>query len=1154
MTAAGFSRVSLDDKYLVDDGKIIINGKQALVRLPILQRQLDCRRGLNTAGFISGYRGSPLGNYDMELWKAKEFLNNNNIVFRPGLNEDLAATAVWGTQQLAFLPGRRVDGVFSIWYGKGPGVDRSGDALKHANMQGTEPKGGILLVFADDHAGKSSSVAHQSDHALAAHGIPVLYPASVPELIEFGIIGFALSRFAGLAVGLKVVNETADATSTMSIDIRKFAFVEPKDIPLPVGGIHIRKELLAVQEQDMRLVRYKLPLALAFARANRFDRIVFGSSRARFVIVTAGKAYADVMGALNLLGIGSAEAARLGLAVYKVAMIYPLEPQSLKEVAEVAEELLFVEEKRPQMETQAKAILFNDQRRPIISGKYDPDGLELLPADLSLDSLTVAYALTKRLIRLAPEIGDVLTQIATRLKQSNSVELGQLARLPCFCAGCPHNTSTTVPEGSFGLTGIGCHSMAMFLEKRNPLPVTHMGGEGANWLGIAPFTDTKHVFQNLGDGTYNHSGSLAIRAAVQNGANITYKILFNDAVAMTGGQYVEGELTVAKIVKQVLAENVQSVTVVSDHPDRFKGNQKIPRGVKVLHRDQLDTLQRELRETPGTTVLIYDQVCAAEKRRRKKRDTSPTVGHRVFINHLVCEGCGDCSTQSNCVAIQPLETDFGRKRKIDQSSCNEDFSCLRGFCPSFLTVEGGQGVNSTITLPDSLFKTLPDIQPPKLEQYNLMITGIGGTGVITIGAILAMAAHIETRGVSVYDMTGLSQKGGAVFSHVRLFRQSVTPLPVRLGPQEADLLIACDEVAMTHKEAIQSVNPEKTAVVINEDLTPTAEFQLKPDLPLNSSWFIGSIENKCGGRTAFRLAATSSAKRLLGDTIGSNMMMVGYCWQLGLIPLSRAALERAIELNGVAVAFNLQAFNLGRLAKADPVAFKSLLEDTEFPAIERPTNDLDEFIARRIRDLTAYQNTAYSRTYADLVQLARHAEVRLGVDGAQFSWAVARAAYQLMAYKDEYEVARLHTDPQFHAALRKEFGDHCRLTFHLSPPLFARRDPQTGRARKMKFGPAILSVFRILARFKWLRGTPVDFFGMTAERKMERRLRADYLELARELTGCLSSTNYADAVQLAEAPLRIRGFGIVKEQSAAIVLREMAERVTLLRHGSERLS
>jgi indolepyruvate ferredoxin oxidoreductase len=1139
--------VSLQDKYLLDRGRVFLSGRQALVRLPIQQRQLDRARGLNTAGFISGYRGSPLGSYDSELWKARRLLEQHDIRFQPGLNEDLAATAVWGTQQIGFVPGRTVDGVFAIWYGKGPGVDRSGDPFKHANLQGTEPHGGVLLVFGDDHAGKSSSTAHQSDLALAAHDIPILYPASVAEILELGLAGIALSRYSGLLVGLKIVNETADATAVVTLDDNPRRYVEP-ELAEPAGGVHIRKELLALLEQDARLARYKVPRAQQFARANRLDRVAFGAEHARFLLVTAGKAYADTREALDLLGVDEADARRIGIAVYKPAMIHPLEPEALRAAATAAHEIFFVEEKRAHMERQAASVLFNSSHRCRLSGKTDPHGAPLLPADVPLDPLIVAHALATRLREAIPDIVQLLPHFRARAdivreRVNRTLDAGSAVRRPAFCAGCPHSISTAVPEGSIGMTGIGCHGMAMFMPDRNPLPLTHMGGEGATWLGIAPFTTTKHVFQNLGDGTYNHSGSMAIRAAVQAKARLTYKILYNDAVAMTGGQPVEGGLTVGRIARQVLAEGVASVVVVSDQPERFRKSRELPAGVRALHRDELDGVQRELREAAGVTVLIYDQTCAAEKRRRRKRGQYPDPAERIFINHEVCEGCGDCSVQSNCLAIQPLETELGRKRVIDQSACNKDFSCTKGFCPSFVTVRGGRLRRSAGAWPSAVIESLPEAEVPALQRnFDMLITGVGGTGIVTLSAIVGMAAHLEERGANLYDMTGLSQKGGAVFSHVRLSAAPDAGISAKIAPCAADLVLACDAVAATHKEAIQTINASHTVVIVNDDVSATADFHQRPDVALSVEPLRVVLARASDGRVPQSLPATQLAMAFLGDAIATNMILLGYAWQKGCLPLSRASIERAIELNAVAVELNLRAFSLGRAAAATSADALLALIVQERPSEDTPTADLDSFVARRAADLRAYQNSEYADTYIDLVRRARTSEARLkGAAATRYAGSVARSAFKLMAYKDEYEVARLYADGRFEAALQRQFEGGYRLQFHLAPPLLALEDRRTGRPRKITLGAWMLPVFRGLARLKFLRETPLDIFGYSSERRMERQLRDQYVALIKARCSQLSAENYETSISLAAAPLQVRGFGVVKAAAAHALLAQMKQ-------------
>lgn len=1118
--------ITLDDKYRLDPGRALVGGRQALVRLPLVQREIDRRRGLKTAGLISGYRGSPLGGYDLELWKAAAILKANDIVFQPGLNEDLALTALAGSQQIDFLPGRKVDGVFAIWYGKGPGIDRSGDAIKHANLNGVSASGGLLLAFGDDHTGKSSTTAHQSDITLASWEVPVLYPSSVAEILDLGLAGIAMSRFSGLAIGLKLVNETADGTGILNLDTLP-NFIMP-ELAIPEGGVHIRREIRALQERDVRLVRHKLPRAAAFARANHLDRLVFGSPSPRFLIATAGKAFADVLAALELLGLSDERARRIGVGVYKVTLIFPLDPAGLDAAAARAEEIFFVEEKRAHMESQAKALLFNRPTRGRVTGKTAPDGAPLLPADLPLDGLIVAAALIERLRASIPELDAELPGLTAaaesiRVRLTRSSFVGPVVvRRPAFCPGCPHNTSTRVPEGSYGATGIGCHGMVLFHPERNPIPMGHMGAEGAHWIGLSPFTSTPHIFQNLGDGTYSHSGFLAIRAAIQAGVNITYKILLNDAVAMTGGQPVEGELTAARVAEQVRAEGVSRIVVVSDQPERFARADALPAGAELRHRDELNAVQEALRKEPGVSVLVYDQTCAAEKRRRRKINAYPDPNQRIFINALVCEGCGDCSVQSNCLAIQPLETELGRKRKIDQSACNKDFSCVKGFCPSFVTVEGGRPRR----LAEENLSTVTDLSEPKLpligDGFDMVMAGIGGTGVLTVSAILGMAAMIEGLGVSLYDMTGLSQKGGQVFSHIRLRRDPGAVVPARVGPAEADVVLAGDLVAAVQPEVLDTVAAGKTLIIGNSDVTATADFQTHRDLSIPQHTLIARLA-AAAGAAADLLPASRISEELLGDSIAANLLMLGYAWQRGAIPIALSSIETAIELNGKSVSSNLKAFAAGRLATID-----------ERAAAEAPLT-LQDFIARRTADLARYWNESYARRYTVLMATVQSATAY--VDGGEaFVWGVARSAYKLMAYKDEYEVARLYSDGRFREALTREFEGTRALRIHLAPPVLARIDPLNGRPRKMTFGTWILPAFKVLAAMKGLREGPLDVFARSAERRLERTLRDMYIDAISKLSSTLSACTLNDAVTLAQAPLDVRGFGAVKAQAAEALL------------------
>ena len=1134
MDGGAWPSVSLDDKYTLDEGRVFISGVQALVRLPLMQRRRDRAAGLNTAGFVSGYRGSPLGGYDAALWQAARHLEAHDILFRPGLNEDLAMAAVWGTQQLDFVPGRKVDGVFAIWYGKGPGVDRTGDALKHANFAGSHPNGGVLVVCGDDHTGKSSSMGHQSDQAMIAANIPLLYPASVQDYLDFGLHGFALSRFAGTLCGFKTVNETVTATATVAVDPRRPAIAAPRGAPEAPEGVHIRPEY-DPQGQDNRVVRYKLPRALAYARANRLDRPVFGAERpARLGIVTAGKATLDTLAALRLLGIDESAARGMGIGVYKVGMVWPLEPEGLAAFAAGCRELLFVEEKRPVMEDQAKALFYNRDPRPLVTGKRDGEGRPLLPADEPLEAAIVAAAIGDRLEPagvLDSARAERLAVLRARIGRNLPALSGGIARAPFFCSGCPHNTSTKVPDGSVAMAGIGCHGMALMIPERNTLPVPHMGAEGVPWTGMAPFTETGHVFQNLGDGTYVHSGSLGIRAAVQADVNMTYKILYNDAVAMTGGQPVEGAPSVGAIVRQLLDEGVKKVAVVSDDPGKFESPSEMPAGVAVHHREALDAVQKDMRRVAGITAIVYEQTCAAEKRRRRKRGAFPDPARRAFINPLVCEGCGDCSTKANCVSIHPLETEFGRKRRIDQSSCNKDYSCLAGFCPSFVTVEGG-GVRkpAPASVPASAFDGLPDPAPPAADpEWDVLIAGVGGTGVITVGAVLGMAAHIEGKGASVFDMTGLSQKNGAVYSHLKITDDPATGPAAGIGLGEADLLLGCDIVAATAPGAVRALEPGRTRAVLNTTVTPPPGFQMDGDMKLDGGFLARGLAEHVGADRAHEIDATRIALALTGDTIGANTFMIGHAFQSGGLPLSAASIERAIGINGVAVAFNVGAFRLGRLAAHDPEAVAALMPRA---AEEDIAADLDTMIEKRAVFLAAWQDSAYAARYRAAVERARAAEAALGA-GEAFATAVARHAFKLMAYKDEYEVARLYTDGDFERRIGEAFEGDFKLRFHLAAPLLARRDPHTGELKKREYGAWMLWAFRGLARLKGLRGTRWDPFGYTRERRAERRLRDRYLADIERLTANLSADTHELAVQIAEIPEQIRGFGHVKEKAMA---------------------
>ena len=1124
--------VTLDDKYTLESGRVYLTGIQALVRLPMVQRQRDVAAGLDTGCFISGYRGSPVGGYDQQLWRARGFLARNRIHFQPGVNEDLAATAVWGSQQTTLFEGATCDGVFAIWYAKGPGVDRSGDAIKHGNMAGSSPNGGVLLVAGDDHVAKSSTVPHQSEFAFMDANVPVLNPAGVQEILDFGLHGFALSRYSGCWIAFKTTPENMDSSASISVDPARLQIVLP-DLDMPAGGLNIRwpDDWL---EQETRLHHHKLPAARAYARANGLDRIMLDSSRARLGIVTAGKSYLDVRQALDDLGIGEAEAEAIGLRLYKVGMPWPLEPEGLAECAAGLEELLVIEEKRPLIEQQVKDLLYNApaSARPRVVGKFDEAGRRLQDPDGELLPARIARVIAERIGRFHDDAA-IDQRIRALDEREAAVHHGGtgFARTPYFCSGCPHNTSTRVPDGSRAMAGIGCHFMSVWMD-RNTETFTHMGGEGATWIGQAPFTDTRHVFVNLGDGTYTHSGLLAIRAAAAAGVNITYKILFNDAVAMTGGQPADGGFTVPQIAAQVAAEGARSVRIVTDEPDKYPIGTRWPDGAVVHHRDELDTVQRELREVEGLSVLIYDQTCAAEKRRRRKRGTMVDPPRRIFINELVCEGCGDCGTASNCVSVVPVETEFGRKRAIDQSSCNKDYSCAKGFCPSFVSVIGGIPRRSGAAGSADLFETLPEPGQPRLDRpWDIVVTGIGGTGVVTIGALIGMAAHIEGKGVSVLDMTGLAQKGGAVISHVRIAERPDDLHSVRIATGGARLLLACDMVTAAGPDGLSKVSRGETTAIVNTRETMTGAFTRDPDLAFPGAEFRETLRTAAGENSTSFVDATRIATRLLGDSIATNLFMLGYAVQKGQVPIGLAAIERAIELNGVAVEFNRQALLWGRRAAHDPEE----VERRAAPAAPEPVHrdratTLEEMVERRVGFLEAYQDRAWAGRYLELVREVESAEANRTPGMSGLAEAVARYAFKLMAYKDEYEVARLFTDGTFRDALAEQFEGDFRIEFSLAPPLFARPDPETGEVRKRTYGPWMMTAFRLLAGLRRLRGTPFDIFGRTAERRMERELIETYFEQMREVTGALDRDNHAAAVELARVPEFIRGYGHVKQR------------------------
>jgi indolepyruvate ferredoxin oxidoreductase len=1130
---------TLDHKYTRGEGRIYLSGVQALVRLPLMQQMRDRAAQLNTAGFISGYRGSPLGGFDLELWKARKHLKASGIEFQPGVNEDLGATMVWGSQQTNLWPGAKYDGVFGMWYGKGPGVDRCGDVFKHANAAGTNKNGGVLVLAADDHACRSSTLPHGSEGEFVSAMMPVLNPAGVQDILDMGLLGWAMSRYTGRWVGFKTIAETVESSASVNVNPHQLDIIIPTDLELPPGGLNIRWPDPPL-DQEMRLHQYAVKAAHAFARANKLDKIIYDSPKARLGIITTGKSYLDVLQALEYLGIDHKDAEAIGIRVYKIGMTWPLEPAGLRNFARGLEDIIVVEEKHAFIESQMKEAMYNwdGGQRPSIVGKYDESGEWILPSTSELTPARIARVIAKRLNRFfnSEAITARLKWIAEK-EQELALPRPVFPRVPTYCSGCPHNTSTVVPEGHRALGGIGCHYMVTWMDRRTDT-FTQMGGEGATWCGQAPFVETPHVFQNLGDGTYFHSGSMAIRQAVSAKVNITYKILYNDAVAMTGGQPVDGTLSVPDIARQMRAEGIETIVVVSDDIEKWSDPSIFPDGVQFHDRAELDAVQKRLSEVKGASILIYDQTCAAEKRRRRKRKLMVDPAKRVVINSLVCEGCGDCSVKSACVSVLPKETEYGRKREIDQSGCNKDFSCVRGFCPSFVSVVDAP-LKKKKPKAAVDFNTLPmPVVRSSLEQpWNILITGVGGTGVVTIGALLGMAAHLENKGASVLDQTGLAQKGGAVTTHIRIGKNPAELHAVRIAAGEADLVLGCDMVVVNDYWSLSKIRSDRTEVVLNTYQAMPSSFLKQPDLQFPADAIVETVRKAMGGRAPSTIEATRLATALCGDAIAANLFMLGYAWQQGLVPVSLEALMRAVELNGAAIEMNKQAFGWGRLAAIDvdkvidAADAKAAVRSGTAGALddEALSLSLDESIARRVAFLTDYQNAGYAKQYSDFVAEVRSAEAAKVPGQTALTEAVARYAFKLMAYKDEYEVARLYTSGEFEAKLKTQFEDGGSLRFHLAPPLLAKKDAD-GHLVKQEFGPWIFSAFKVLKHLKFLRGTAFDIVGHTEERKMERRLRDEYLATVRGLLSELNAEKLGLAVEIAEVPEQIRGFGHVKER------------------------
>ena len=1150
----------LSDNLWSDHGAVFLTGVQALVRLPLAQRALDAAAGHDTAGFVSGYRGSPLGTLDLGIWKAGPKFSEAGIRFVPAINEELAATQVLGTQRVPSDPARTVDGVFAMWYGKGPGLDRAGDALKHGNAYGSAPLGGVLVVAGDDHGCVSSSMPHQSEVSMQAFQMPVVAPGSVAELLEFGLYGWALSRYSGNWVGLTALSEVVESGSTVDLDAihtRVAGWVDADAVRAatghrpPADGLHYRWPDLPSLRIETRLVD-KLAAVAAFAQINSIDRQVIVSQHARFGIVTCGKAHFDLMEVLRRLEITAAMLGAAGVRLYKVGLAFPLETTRMRAFAQGLHEILVVEEKAPVVETQLRELFYNDAVRPAIVGKRDRAGQPLVSAVGELRPSRLIEIVAHWIAEHFPHnatLGDHLRHVRDFTPPellANSAD--GVKRLPYFCAGCPHNTSTRVPEGSTARAGIGCHFMANWMD-RDTEGLIQMGGEGVDWVSHSMFTTVPHVFQNLGDGTYYHSGALAIRQAVAAGATLTYKILYNDAVAMTGGQPIDGVISVDAIARQVESEGVRRIAVLSEDIGRYDAvRSKFPAATSFHPREELDAVQREMRQIAGVTVLIYEQTCAAEKRRRRKKGELVDPPERIYINEHVCEGCGDCGVQSNCVAVLPHETALGRKRRIDQSSCNKDYSCVKGFCPSFVGVTGGTPRRKAGALAGGAaafgraVAALPLPAPHDWTgPYDLLVTGVGGTGVVTVGALIAMAAHLEGKSASVLDFTGFAQKGGSVLSFVRWADRPERLNQVRIDTQQADAILACDLVVGASPEALGTVRRGRTRILANVHEVPVAESLKNPDADLQVERLLDKLEFAAGAEAVETFDAQALAEDFLGDTIVANVLALGYAWQRGLVPLSLEALTRAIELNAVAVATNQLAFALGRLAAADPAGCERLLgapADTPVPPADEP---LDALLARAEAHLSGWQDGRWARRYTERVQAAREREAALGADPAlPFTRAVARSLLKLMSYKDEYEVARLYTDGRFQADLAAHFEGTLKLEFHLAPPLLSRA--RNGLPPpKMRFGPWLLPALKWLARGKALRGTALDLFGRTAERRLERELIVQFERRVDEMLPLLRAATLKSATEIAALPLTMRGFGHVKIANVALARAREAE-------------
>jgi indolepyruvate ferredoxin oxidoreductase len=1130
MTAAFSPRVTtLGERYQRQDGTIYLTGIQALVRMLLDRARYDRERGLATARYVSGYEGSPLGGYDLELARHRDLLSEYGILHQPGLNEELAATAVSGTQLAGRVGDAKQDGVTGVWYGKAPGLDRATDALRHANMIGTAPTGGALALVGDDPAAKSSTLPCSSEMALAGLALPTFYPADAAEALVHGMHAVELSRASGLWTAMKVVTAMADGAATAQVSPHWQA-PDLSDLPggLRAYGHQPRARLLGAElaelERSQQLTR--LPIAVEYIRRSGLNRIA-GARTARIGLVAAGKAYLDVRQALTALGLRDDDLERHGIRLLKLGVLYPLEPSIVAEFAAGLDEIIVVEDKRAFLEDAVKSVLYGRADAPAVYGKRSRDGAPLFAATGELDADSVADALARHL-----EPAGIT--VASRPPRER-VMLPLAQRMPYFCSGCPHNSSTKVAPGTLVGGGIGCHAMVAFMPPEQVgevIGLCQMGGEGAQWMGIAPFVTQRHLVQNLGDGTFAHSGSLAVRAAVAGGANITFKLLRNSAVAMTGGQQAVGEMPVDRLLALLAAEGVRKTVVTTDDPDTLR--RQLGRGADVRHRDDLIDVQRELAAIDGVTVLIHDQECAAEKRRKRRRGKAEAPAQRAFINERVCEGCGDCGRASNCLSVQPVNTEFGRKTRIHQSSCNLDFSCLNGDCPSFLTVipAASPGRRPAVSAQPESQVTLEE--PSRLfspDGFTMRITGVGGTGVVTIAQILGTAFAADGRQVRSLDQTGLAQKGGAVVSDL-----SVSTGPAersaKLGYGECDLYLGCDSLVATDGTQLRAASKDRTVAVVSTTEVPTGQMVVDVSQHFPAAGRVmAAIEAQV--RSARFLDAAALATDRFGDEQYANMILVGAAYQAGALPVSPEAIEHAIRLNGVAVEANLRAFRAGRTVHEAEAPAQEKQERQEAPATERALADV---LALRVRELTAFQDRTCADDYAGFVERVRAREAAV-TGGDTLARTVAENLYKLTAYKDEYEVARLSLDPALDEAVRAQFGDGARYQYRLHPPVLRA----FGLRHKVSLGPWFRPAFATLVAMRRLRGTRLDPFGYTEVRRTERALVAEYREVIETVLAGLTAANHELAVQVAALPDLVRGYEDIKLATVRAYHEKLAE-------------